>query len=296
MNRETSPNREIRLGIIGLGLIGGSLGLALRPARGWEVVGYDERDAVRQRAVEMGVCDAVFDSPEGLARNSDAVLIAVPSGRIVETALLAARHMRRGTVLTDVGSVKLPLQTGIAEGLPPGVRYVGGHPMAGSERSGLAAARPDLFKGAVWALTVRHATVEAVETVKAMVRTAGAEPLVVDALDHDRSVAFVSHLPYIVAVALASCVEGADGDLPLVRHLVAGGFKDGTRVANSDPVVAMDYCRLNARHLLAAVNEFEGHLEQLKAALRECDDRGLVSKAERAREYLAMLGGGGVRD
>jgi len=277
------------IGIIGLGLIGGSVGLALRAHGGWRVVGHDRLEEVRVGAIEIGACDDVAASVEDLARESDIVMVATPSSLIPETGLLAARFMRRGAILTDAGSVKLPLQELIAGALPVGVKYIGGHPMAGSERSGLPAASPGLFRGAVWALTAFAADREALDEVQALVRATGANPLVVDAGEHDAAVAYASHLPYVLAVALALSVERKTREIPLVRTLLAGGFRDTTRLARSDPRIAMDYCALNRGALLEAIAEFEECLRSMKADLEAVDYRALESEAERARGYLEGL-------
>lgn len=277
------------IGIIGLGLIGGSVGLALRAHGGWRVTGFDPLKEVRAGAVELGACDAVAGSVEELSRNSDIVMVATPSSHIPEVGLLAAGYMKPGSILTDTGSVKSPLQNLIVEGLPPGVRYVGGHPMAGSEESGLWAASADLFRGATWALTTHGADRDSVEAIEAVVRAAGANPLVVDAGEHDLAVAFASHLPYLLAVTLALSVQAKGRDLALVDRLLASGFRDSTRLARSDPSVAMDYCAVNREAVLDALTAFEKGLRSIKEALREGRSRELAGEAGRAREYLNRL-------
>ncbi len=285
------------IGIVGLGLIGGSLGLALRASGGWRITGYDPSREARTSAAALGACDEVVTSVEDLSRQSDIVVIATPSSRVPEVGLLAARQMRRGAILTDTGSVKSPLEKRIVSDLPAWVRYVGGHPMAGSEKSGLTAASPDLFRGHVWALTAPGGDLEAVETVKAVVRAAGATPLVVDAGDHDQAVAYSSHLPYLLAVALALSASGKGRELALVDRLLASGFRDTTRLARSDPSVAMDYCYVNRTALLNAITAFERRLRSIKAALRRNELPALMDAAAQAREYLQEVSTEGwVRD
>ncbi|NPV71129.1 MAG: prephenate dehydrogenase [Firmicutes bacterium] len=274
------------VGIVGLGLIGGSIGLALRSNRPWRVIGYDLIEGVAARAVLVGACHEEAGSLRNLARRSDVVVVAVPSSAIPEVALLAAESMKPGSVVTDVGSVKLPVQERIIANLPPGVQYVGGHPMAGSERSGLEAASADLFRGAVWAITDSGTNLAGVERVGAIVEATGARPLVVDALEHDKTVSFTSHLPYLVALATALCSRQGATDLPLINVLTARGFRDTTRLARSDPSMAVDYCVLNNQSLLAAISSFEEHLATIKTALRAGNRVALVDAARRAREYL----------
>jgi prephenate dehydrogenase len=274
-------------GIVGLGLIGGSLGLALQRAGGWRVAGFDVRLEVSRSAVAIGACAVRAESLEEIARSSDLIVVAVPSSLIPEVALELALNMRPGAVLTDVGSVKLPLVRQISAGLPPGVQYVAGHPMAGSEKSGLGAASADLFEGAVWVLASENAGHEAVSLVESMVRAAGARPLLADPLDHDRAVAFASHLPYIVSLCLALASRDEAQSLSLVQKLQASGFRDTTRVARSEPSIAMDSCTMNRDVLVRAVDAFEHKLEVIKAALQRGEQRLLFDLAIQAKEYLA---------
>jgi len=274
------------VGIVGLGLIGGSVGLALRGKGTYRVVGYDKDEKTRARALKLGICDSSSESLASIAGLSDILVIAVPTGAIPEVALEAARFMRPGSVLTDVGSAKAPTLAKIREGLIDGISYVGGHPMAGSERSGLEAASAALFRGAVWALTADLADERALGKVVSLVRACGAEPLLVEAGQHDEAVAFTSHLPYFLALSLALTCRDKAADLPILNVLNAGGFRGATRLALSEPSVAMDYCLENAEALLPALDEFETRLRRLKVSLSKRDGSTLMSMAAIARTYL----------
>ncbi len=272
---------------MGFGLIGGSIGLALRFNPRWRVTGYDVMEGVRERALSAGACAAWGDSVEDVASSSDILVLAAPSGRIPSLALAAGSVMQPGAVITDVGSVKAPFHHGVDGRLPRGVRYVGGHPMAGSERFGFTAASPDLFRGAVWALTAGPSDRDALPVVEEMVRATGATPLLVDAAEHDRAVAYTSHLPYLAAISIAlASMEAARAIEPL-DHLRASGFASATRLARSDPSVSMDYCWLNRFELTTALDSFAAWLGRLRSALEGGEIDDLVHLARRAREYAA---------
>ena len=198
----TSSNRPRRAAVIGTGLIGGSVAAALRTA-GWHVTGSDADPAAQERALALGRIDAVGDDPD-----AELTVVAVPVGAVPGAA---RRALERGGVVTDVGSVKAPV---VAEVAHP--RFVGGHPMAGSEALGVEGSRPDLFEGATWVLTpVTDTDPAALTLVHQVVRSLGAEVMTLAPDDHDRLVAVVSHVPHLTAATLmgvaAATGRGARG-------------------------------------------------------------------------------------
>lgn len=216
--------------VLGLGLIGGSLALDLR-ARGARVVGWDRPEVLR-RARRRRLIDVAASSVEHAARQAGLVLLAAPPAVNLRLLRRLARLGPGAPVLSDVGSVKGPI---VAEAQRLGLRhFVGGHPVAGSERSGLQAARAGLFEGRAWALTpVAETSPRALRAVAALARALGARPVRrLEAGEHDRALAFLSHLPQVVARAL---LAAAQGDPVARRHLaLAGpGFRDMTRLARS---------------------------------------------------------------
>ncbi len=279
--------KETVVGIIGLGLMGGSFGMALRAAGGYKVLGWDSGAGIGPAAVKAGASDLAPETMEGLAAESDVVIVATPSSIVSDVALSAAAFMREGSILTDMGSVKTPIVDSMKGRVPRSVYFVGGHPMAGSEKSGLEAASASLYKGAVWVLTPAPDTPSPVlEKLGAIVRSVGAEPLIAGPEEHDRAVAASSHLPYIAAVATALVAAGNASGLPLVTSLLAGGFRDITRVARADPGIAMDYCFLNRDLVLSRIDDLRRQLGELRDSLARNDMDGLVSRANSAREYL----------
>lgn len=246
------------VGVVGLGLIGGGVALDLQRA-GRAVVGFDSDPAVRDRARALGL-DSV-DRLEALVEACELVVVAVPLAAVGD-AVAAIRARDPGVLVTDVASVKDRSVLGTA-GLE---RVVGGHPMAGNERSGIDAARPGLFDGAVWFLTPEPATqVGDLVTVSELVRTLAAAPVVVDAATHDRYVALLSHLPHLFAYGLHATATEMMGD---GLHALGGGsFRDVTRVAASAPGFWAEVLRANRTAVQEALALLSRWLEDSAGAL-----------------------------
>lgn len=258
-----------RAAVIGLGLIGGSLALRLRAA-GVKVTGIDVDPRVLTAARARNAVDQASEALAMVA-GADLVVIATPLDRIVETAVAAAPHLRSGAVLTDTGSVKAPIVTAIEAALPAGVRYVGGHPIAGSEGQGFAAADPRLLDGRPFVLTPTSRTSpEAVAVMRDMIVRLGMRPVVLDPVQHDELAAQISHLPYLVSVALH---RSAAGD---ALEIAGRGFTDMTRIARSPSAMWETICRSNRAAILRALTMFEGELARLRHALESGDAPGGV--------------------
>lgn len=270
--------------IVGLGLMGGSIGLALGRAAGpWRVVGVAKDAATISRATSLGMIDeGTTDMAEGV-KHADLVVFATPVRAIPDLVRASAASFKDGAVVTDVGSTKAELCQIVPSLLPPGVTYVGGHPMAGSEQTGLEAADPYLFENAVYVLTPTTSEDEPLCRVRTFVESLGAQPLVMDAADHDAIVAAVSHLPHIVAAALVGAVADAARDEPRMLALAAGGFRDTTRVASGDPAMWRDICLTNRAPLLDMMARFERVLQSFRTAIHEANDIQLESQLAAAR-------------
>lgn len=248
--------------LVGTGLIGGSLGLALRRA-GWEVVGTDRDPERAAAAVERGALDAIGEDPD-----SELTIVATPVGSVVDEArrLLDAGH----DVVTDVGSVKGPIVTGVDH-----AGFVGGHPMAGSEQEGIDAASADLFEGATWVLTPTATTDDvAYATARAAIVELGAEVVALEPDRHDALVAMVSHVPHLTAATLMQIADQASEEHRALLRLAAGGFRDMTRVAAGHPGIWPDIVTENREAIVDV-------LDRLLAAL--ADVRGVVAGGERER-------------
>jgi prephenate dehydrogenase len=234
-----------RVAIVGLGQIGGSIGLALGRHSGWTRVGWDRDRATLRRARDAGAVDEIAPSLEAACTNAALAVLATPVDTLPALIARVAALLPRGAALLDTGSARGPLTPALARAAARGVRAVGGHPIAGNEGRGIAAARADLFERSTFALLPVRGAVPAI--VRVMVRDLGARALLVSPADHDRALARTSHLPYLVARALAGVGRKADR-----RGLSGPGFRGMTRLAASDPRVSLAYCRANRREIAAA--------------------------------------------
>ena len=280
-----------RLGLIGVGLIGGSLAAALREADYVrEVVGYGRSLANLEDATRLGLIDAALPSPEAVARAADMVVLAVPVGSISTSLAQIADAISPRAIVTDVGSVKLGVADAAREILPSNYRrFVGAHPIAGTERSGAAAARGDLFRGRRVVLTPDEDTdVDAIAQVQAMWAATGAEIVQMPAADHDRILAASSHLPHALAYALVDMLVRMDEHREIF-DCAAGGFRDFTRIAASDPTMWRDIFAANAEHMVALLRQYQDEIETLAQAIERGDTQWLVetlARAKRARDAL----------
>jgi prephenate dehydrogenase len=273
--------------VVGTGLIGGSIALGLR-RRGWHVSGLDADEERVSAALEAGVIDAVGDDLK-----AEVVFVAVPAAAVggVARRILEADGRLAEAVVTDVSGVKTAI---VEEADHP--RFIGGHPMAGSEQIGLHGADPDLFEGAVWVLTPTAATdLEAFNRLKGVVMSLGADVLVLSAADHDRLVAVVSHVPHLVAATLMNAAtDGAEHDGTLLR-LAAGGFRDMTRVAAGQPGIWPDICAENAAAIVAALDALVTDLGVMRDRVAAQDRAALLGSLQKASAARRSLPARAVR-
>ncbi|MEA3402678.1 MAG: prephenate dehydrogenase/arogenate dehydrogenase family protein [Armatimonadota bacterium] len=278
--------RFSRTAVIGIGLIGGSFALAGREAGILrEVVGVARSAETLREAVVCGAADATTRDPVEAVREAEMVFIATPVAAIPEIINAIGPAVAEGCLVTDAGSTKRRIMEA-ARGLPDGVDFVGGHPMAGSERAGIAAARADLFRGSAWLLTPQPGGEAALTRMRDIVEALGARPVVVDAETHDRIVARTSHLPHLVAAALC----GALGDAAEDHAFVGGGLRDTTRIAAGPVEVWREILLTNADEVLAALDELLEEAERYREALRAGDEdalTALLAEARRRRERMA---------
>lgn len=273
--------------VVGLGLVGGSIaGGARRAGIFGRVAGYDPDREVAARARARGLVD---DLPEwtAAAAEADLIVLATPLGALPGWVRDVGRVARAGTVVTDVGSLKRDVVSAMDE-LPSAIRAVGGHPMAGSERTGVDAADPRLFEGAPWALVpTRRTDDDALARVRALVRALGARPVPVAAEEHDRAVAVTSHLPALVACALALAAGRAAGMRPAVVGLVGPGFRSTTRLAAAPPALSADLLTGNRAHVAEDARELIRALEEILDVAR--DRHALHELLRRARDERRRL-------
>lgn len=262
------------IAIIGLGMMGSSLGMALRGAHDgddWHLLGTDVDPDTVATALALGAIDETGPI-EAIASQADVVVLAAPVRSSIELTPLVAESMHDGAVLTDLCSTKTAI-CGVFDSLD--VTSVGGHPMCGSEQSGPDAARGDIFRGAIWALCPtgdRTGDREALETITELVAATGAASIVVDASEHDRAAAAASHAPFVAACALVEALARADERTDgLASALAATGFRSATRVAGGSPDMWRDILLTNSNAVRASLADVRAQLDLLDAALDDAD-------------------------
>jgi prephenate dehydrogenase len=273
------------LTIVGVGLIGGSVGLAARQ-RGvaGRVLGVGRRQAGLDEACRLGAIDNGSPDLAGAVRRADVAVFCTPVDDIAAQVLTSAAGCTPGTLLTDAGSTKATIVRAVEGRLPPGVAFVGSHPLAGSEKRGPEHARADLFEGRLTVVTrTERTSPEALERTCSFWEALGARVKVMAPEDHDRALALTSHLPHLAAAALAGLLP------PELHELTATGFRDCTRVAAGDPALWTGIFLLNRPALLAALGLLQCRLVEFERALA-ADDRPavdtLLAQAKKVRDAL----------
>jgi prephenate dehydrogenase len=319
----------MKVAVLGVGLIGGSIGLAVRRRAGAHVVGYDREAGALSRAVELGAINEPAFEVADAVREANVVFVATPVGVAADIARLALEAAGADCVVSDVGSTKRAIVAAISD-----PRFVGGHPLAGAETAGVENAREDLFEGAVWYLTplagadwlavgasssaeARGAVSSspgvsgqgetaapvdaapwAVERLRGLVERIGARPVAIDPDTHDRLVASVSHLPHVFAnllVAIAASAVKLDDVEAQSGALGAGpSFRDATRVAGANTAIWTDIYLSNRDAVIAAIDDAVGRLGEVRMALAESDGDELERWNERARAQRDCLRHAGI--
>jgi prephenate dehydrogenase len=277
-----------RVALVGTGLIGGSIGLALTRA-GVEVRAFDADQDQAAIAVSMGAVADVAGSIEAVVRGADIVIVATPVGLVAELVIEALDA--GAAVVTDVGSVKAPILREVEHARPDlAGRFVGGHPMAGSEQDGLAGAEVDLFAGATWVLTPTGRTETAAHTaVRSLVAELGAEIVEVTPEHHDALVAVVSHVPQLAATTLMDVAATTGEEHAILLRLAAGGFRDMTRIAAGHPGIWPDICIANRDAIVAGLDDYLRALAVVRGFVAAGDAEALLRVLERARSARRNL-------
>ena len=266
--------------IVGVGLIGGSVGLCLREA-GWKVLGRDRSTSCLERALAVGAIDSI--APVGFLDDVDLTFVATPVGVIANEVEVALRDTTG--FVTDVGSVKTPLLQ-----LMENPRFIGGHPMAGSEQEGVDGSRSDLFEGRTWVLTPIETTDdETLATIRSIVSGFGAEVVSLPPAQHDSMVAIVSHVPHLTAASLMGLADERSIEHRSLMRLAAGGFRDMTRIAASHPGIWPDICNENREAIVTELDRLVAALSSVRSIVADGDRDALVSILERARSARLAL-------
>ncbi len=274
-----------RIAIIGLGLIGGSIGLALKRAGsdGVELVGYARRPETADRALQLGAIDRVEGSLASAVDKAALVILAIPTMSVKEILSQIGSHLPAGSVVTDVASTKVQVMQWAEESLPPGVSFVGGHPMAGKELSGIEVADADLFRGCTYCIVPgRGASDDAVQTIVDLVHKVGARHVFVNAAEHDQFVAGISHLPLILASALVMSTTKSP-HWSKMSEVAATGYQGATRLASQHPRMNRDICLTNGENIVSWIDDFTKELQRFRGLIAE-GDLSLEQAFDKARQ------------
>ncbi|HEY1789595.1 MAG TPA: prephenate dehydrogenase/arogenate dehydrogenase family protein [Verrucomicrobiae bacterium] len=274
-----------KITIVGVGLLGGSIGLAARKFRiAGEIAGYVRREKTAVECERAGATDYATTDLAAAVSNSDLVILCTPLAQMRSLVEQFQPALKRGAIVTDVGSVKADvvreLESLIAK---TGAYFVGSHPMAGGERMGVSAAREDLFQNAVCVLTPTYKShAGAVRKLERFWKSIGAQVLKLPPEQHDLFVSRTSHLPHVIAAALANLVLSPDQPKGQAQ-LCANGFRDTTRIASGSPEMWRDISLANRKHLASAVGAFISELQRFQRALKGADARAITKFFERAK-------------
>ncbi|MFC4103711.1 prephenate dehydrogenase [Paenibacillus xanthanilyticus] len=280
-----------RIAIFGVGLIGGSLALCFKGKPGLTVVGYDVRESSAAKYVERGVVDEMAASLRDAAESADVIFLCVPVGVLDQYVReISELRLKSGCIITDVGSTKSSVARTAAALRFSGATFIGGHPMAGSERSGVEAASSHLFENAFYVLTPEPgAPAEAVDRLSNLLKATKAHIVHVNPDEHDEIVGAISHLPHIIAVALVNQIRGYNETNPLYSVLAAGGFRDITRIASSDPIVWRDILISNREILLKLLQGWNKETHKFIRMLEGKDAEGIQEAFKQAGAFRSQL-------
>ena len=282
---------RIRVAILGLGLIGGSLGLALRQAGSQqvEVTGFARRAATGELALQMGAVDNLADTPQAAVQDADFVFLCTPVLQMLPMAEVVLPVMKPGAVLTDVGSTKGWFVQKILSLLPQHIHYIGGHPMAGRERSGMEAAQADLFRDKWFIFTPLPDTPpELMHRLRQLVQLTGAKTAELDEQTHDQITAVISHVPHVVAAGLVQLLRKQNDPVQTARF-IGGGFRDTTRIASSDADMWADICMTNGENIAAELDATVKLLGNVATMIRAGDRQGVHEYFTQAKQLRDAL-------
>jgi prephenate dehydrogenase len=280
-----------KIAIIGVGLMGGSLALCLKGKPGMQVVGYSARPSSAAKYVQKGVVDSATISLKEAAEGADFIFLCVPVGNL-ESYMheLSSLDLKPGCIVTDVGSTKASVAACARALKWNNAIFIGGHPMAGMERSGVDAATPHLYENAYYVLTPEPGTPqEALERLTDLLQYTKAHIISVNPDEHDEIVGAISHLPHIIAVALVNQIRVYNEGNSLYQTLAAGGFRDITRIASSEPGIWRDILVNNKEVLLRLLRDWQKETEKFAAFLEQEDGKGIEEAFQTAGEFRSSL-------
>jgi|Deesub1362A_J573_1020465.scaffolds.fasta_scaffold00369_14 prephenate dehydrogenase len=276
-----------KIAIIGVGLIGGSIAMALkeRGIRG-RITGIGRNRERLKNARDKGIVDEYSTVPSEGVAGADLIILSTPVGRFEGIMEAIKGSIGRGAIVTDVGSVKAGVVERLSSMVPDGVSFVGAHPIAGGESSGFESARPDLFKGALCIITpVTSTEAHAIRVVSELWRAVGADVRYMSPDEHDIVYASVSHLPHVIAYALINAILDRDD----ILSYGGNGLRDMTRIALSSAELWRDICMYNRENILDAIKGFTSRLSRITEMIEASEWAGLEREFERAREGRRLI-------
>ena len=265
---------RMKLAIIGVGLIGGSLGLCLKDKLGDKIfiTGLCRSEGSMRRAMELGAVDVATSDLQTVVGDADIIFLSPPVLQIVPMVKKILPHLKRGAILTDAGSTKQFIWQELSKILPPEIFYVAGHPMTGRERSGVEAATKDLFRNKAYVIVKDGvAPPEVREKLMSVLRLTDANFLEIDLAVHDRCASIISHVPHLTAAALVTLLNDAGDDLESCLKLIGGGFKDTTRIASSNADMWADICMTNGDAIATHLRDLQAILGNVITAIENRD-------------------------
>jgi prephenate dehydrogenase len=280
-----------RMAVVGLGLIGGSLAKAVKERKlVGDVLGIGRSEQRLKHARELGVIDSYSVQMDEILGEADLVVVATPVGVIIDLIKKMIPFLKKGTIITDVGSVKKKIVEKVEAFIPDSFYFVGGHPIAGTENSGFEASFSTLFEGRKYIITpVSTTNPQAMEKVKKLWTGVGSIVVSMNGEDHDEVLAAISHLPHIIAYSMVNSLLSIEGFEESIFSFSAGGFKDFTRIAASHPMMWRDIALMNKDKLLPAIKLFQEYLEELKEAIRSEDGEKLFSEFQKSMRFKRLM-------
>lgn len=279
-----------KIAIVGMGLIGGSVGLAVRKNKFCKVTGIARRKESIRKAAKIGAIDrGTTDIADGV-KNSELVIIAVPVGAICDITKTAIPHLKPDCIITDVGSTKQEIVRTLEKILPQNIHFIGSHPLAGAEKSGIEAARDTLFENAACILTPgRKSSSNNINSVKNFWEALGMKVMIMKPEEHDSLLSLTSHLPHLAAAGLVNLIGDLQKKDNRILSLIASGFRDTTRIASSSPILWADICMSNKKEILSSMKMYRELLRKIEKSIKDGNTASLMKFLEKGKRIRDAL-------
>ncbi len=272
--------------IVGLGLIGGSLGMAIKKNKLARVISLTREKSTIALAMKLKAVDYATTSMKGVIEGSDIIFICYPIHLIIPQIKKIVRFVRPGTIITDVGSSKEMIVSEAEKLMPKGVYFVGGHPMAGKEMTGLEEAEADLLKGKTYILTkTKKTNANALNQLRSMITKLGAKVKIMDPAVHDEAVAQISHMPIAVAAALVEALADSGRLCDESLELAASGFQDTTRIASGDPQMGTDMFITNKKAVLSSLKKFKNAINGIEKLIEHGAPEQIKYRLDQIKDF-----------